>query len=157
MRDRLIVALFTDRIEVNRQRVSALAASGALLRRLWTADFSIRQTAPMLAEVPMVQEKLEAATRVIQPAAVGTPKYLRPAIAFSSADTDAQEAAQANPVVRQAIEEAQRRAAGWALGWITVTPAKAGVQPQRGLRAAACIRSARRVWTPAFAGVTAGN
>lgn len=116
LRDRLIVSLFTDRIEVNRQRVSALAASGALLRRLWSADFRIQPRpvveAAVAEEAPAVVEKLEAATRVIPPAAVGMPAHLRPALAFTGADEELDEAHD-NPVVRQVIEDARKRAVGW--------------------------------------------
>jgi len=109
LRDRLIVSLFTDRLEVNHQRVSGIAASMALLRRLWSADLRIQQTAAVIEEVPVSEEKLEAATRVIPPAATGTPAHLRPAVAFSNAKVDDEEA-RSNPVVMQAIEEAWRRA-----------------------------------------------
>jgi cellulose synthase (UDP-forming) len=109
LRDRLIVSLFTDRMEVNRQRVSGLAASMAMLRRLWSADLRVTQGAVVAEEAPVVEEKLEAATRVIPPAAVGTPPHLRPAVAFSNATLD-DEAVRENPVVMQAIEEAWRRA-----------------------------------------------
>ena len=109
LRDRLIVALFTDRIEVNRQRVSGLAASMAMVRRLWSADLTIQKNMAMPEEVPVSQEKLAAATRVVPPAATGTPPHLRPAIAFNSAGLDDQ-AVRDNPVVMQAIEDAWRRA-----------------------------------------------
>lgn len=109
LRDRLIVSLFTDRLEVNRQRVSGIAASMALLRRLWSADLRIQQTAAVIEEVPVSEEKLEAATRVIPPAATGTPPHLRPVVAFSNARVDDEEA-RGNPVVMQAIEEAWLRA-----------------------------------------------
>ena len=109
LRDRLIVSMFTDRLEVNHQRVSGLAASMAMLRRLWSADLRVQQTAAVVEEAPVIQEKLEAATRVIPPAATGTPPHLRPAVAFSNARVDDEEA-RANPVVMQALEEAWRRA-----------------------------------------------
>lgn len=109
LRDRLIVSLFTNGIEVNRQRVSGLAASMAMLRRLWSADLTIQQNLPMIEEEPVAQEKLEAATRVIPPAGTGTPPHLRPAIAFASTGLD-DEDVRDNPVVMQAIEDAWRRA-----------------------------------------------
>ena len=72
IRDRLIVALFTDRIEANASRPSSLAVAAAVLKRLWTADLTIRgmnratdDAAPM-PQAP--QPKLEPATRRIEPA-----------------------------------------------------------------------------------------
>jgi cellulose synthase (UDP-forming) len=109
LRDRLIVSLFTNRIEINRQRVSGLAASMAMLRRLWSADLTIQQNLQLAEEVVEPQEKLEAATRVIPPAATGTPPHLRPAVGFDNARMDDEEVRN-NPVVMQAIEDAWRRA-----------------------------------------------
>jgi cellulose synthase (UDP-forming) len=109
LRDRLIVSLFTNRIEINRQRVSGLAASMAMLRRLWSADLTIQQNLQVAEEVAEPQEKLEAATRVIPPAATGTPPHLRPVVGFDNARMDDEEVRN-NPVVMQAIEDAWRRA-----------------------------------------------
>ena len=69
IRDRLIVSLFTNGMNVNAQRPSALAVAGAIVRRLWSADLSIRAQAADApeeeAEAPV--EKLSAATRCIPP------------------------------------------------------------------------------------------
>jgi cellulose synthase (UDP-forming) len=70
VRDRLIVWLFTNRIEVNAQRPSALAVAGAVIRRLWQADLTVHAI-PAIAPQPEAPEiKLSAATRLIEPAAV---------------------------------------------------------------------------------------
>jgi cellulose synthase (UDP-forming) len=71
-RDRLIVALFTKPMEVNVQRPTAMAVAGAVIRRLWSADLSIReQAAPIAPPVPSLPEaKLTAATRCVPPASV---------------------------------------------------------------------------------------
>ena len=67
IRDRLIVALFTDEIGANAHRPSAMAVAAAVVKRLWTADLSVGGTsAPTVAPEP-VQEKLAAATRVMLP------------------------------------------------------------------------------------------
>lgn len=70
IRDRLIVALFTDRIEANSSRPSSLAVAGAVIKRLWTADLTLRDTArvPVPPERQLSQVKLEPATRRIEPA-----------------------------------------------------------------------------------------
>ena len=69
IRDRLIVSLFTNGMNVNAQRPSALAVAGAIVRRPWSADLSIRAQAADApeeeAEAPV--EKLSAATRCIPP------------------------------------------------------------------------------------------
>ncbi|MCW2388226.1 cellulose synthase (UDP-forming) [Sphingobium sp. B11D3B] len=68
IRDRLIVSLFTNGMNVNAQRPSALAVAGAIVRRLWSADLSIRAQAASAPEAPEVPvEKLSAATRCIAP------------------------------------------------------------------------------------------
>lgn len=51
IRDRLIVWLFTNPIDINRRSISTLQASIKLLRRLWSADLGIHQndeTPPLL-------------------------------------------------------------------------------------------------------------
>ena len=70
LRDRLIVSLFTNGMNVNAQRPSALTVAGAILRRLWAADLSIRAqpaSMPLAAQAPAVVEKLSAQTRLIPP------------------------------------------------------------------------------------------
>lgn len=68
LRDRLIVSLFTAPIGVNAQRPSSLTVAAAILKRLWSADLSLRGVAGPASggeEAPIV--KLEPATRRIDP------------------------------------------------------------------------------------------
>jgi cellulose synthase (UDP-forming) len=67
LRDRLIVDLFTNRIDVNGQRPSALAVAGAVIRRLWAADLTVRQTPQLAQAAPEPKGKLSAETRLIAP------------------------------------------------------------------------------------------
>ena len=105
LRDRLIVSLFTNPIGINRQSASASQVTHALLRRLWEADLRVRQTAAPVEEVPVVEQKLEPATRVIAPTAIGMRPYLRPAAAFSG--TVEEEIAAAREAI--VLEQAPRR------------------------------------------------
>lgn len=67
LRDRLIVSLFTDKIDMNVQRPASFAVALAILKRLWVADLSVGDTVKT-APVPAVpEEKLEPATRLIVP------------------------------------------------------------------------------------------
>jgi cellulose synthase (UDP-forming) len=105
LRDRLIVSLFTNRIEVNRQPASASQVTRALISRLWEADLRVRQTAAPAEEVAIAEEKLAPATRVIPPAAIGMRHYLQPAAAFSGTVEEEIEAARET----LALEQVQRR------------------------------------------------
>lgn len=67
LRDRLIISLFTDRMEVNAQRPSSLAVARAVIRRLWTADLSLAGPVTQVARPAAPEAKLEAATRLIAP------------------------------------------------------------------------------------------
>lgn len=67
LRDRLIVALFTDEIRINALRPSALAVAMAVAKRLWLADLRIVDTVSRAADPEPVVEKLSAATRVVAP------------------------------------------------------------------------------------------
>lgn len=68
LRERLIVALFTNGMNVNAQRPSALAVAGAVLKRLWSADLSVRQEPTTALETTTgPAEKLSAITRLIPP------------------------------------------------------------------------------------------
>jgi cellulose synthase (UDP-forming) len=63
IRDRLIVHLFTGRMEVNTLRPGALAAAVAIIRRLWLAD--MRTADSVHGHSAIAEEKLSAETRVI--------------------------------------------------------------------------------------------
>lgn len=73
LRDRLIVALFTDRIEANARRPSSLAVAGAVLRRLWTADLTIANMGTAAPQEEAPQPKLDPATRRIAPLSKAAP------------------------------------------------------------------------------------
>lgn len=89
LRDRLIVALFTDKIEMNAQRPSALEVAIAILKRLWVADLSIGDTAKPTPVTPAAEEKMSAATRVIAP----TPAKVTSSMPAVSDDEDGELAA----------------------------------------------------------------
>lgn len=74
LRDRLIVALFTDEIRINSVRPSALAVAMAVAKRIWSADLRIVDVLPRAPEQGPVLEKLSATTRVIVPMAGGEGK-----------------------------------------------------------------------------------
>lgn len=67
IRDRLIVALFTNPIEANMQRPSSFAVALAVVRRLWSADLTLRDLTGAMPETEAPQVKLEPATRRIEP------------------------------------------------------------------------------------------
>ncbi|WP_242126277.1 glycosyltransferase [Sphingobium sp. Sx8-8] len=67
LRDRLIVSLFTDEIEINSLRPSALAVAVAVAKRIWSADLRIADAPSRIPEQRPVAEKLSAATRVLAP------------------------------------------------------------------------------------------
>lgn len=69
LRDRLIVALFTDEIRINTLRPSALAVAMAVAKRIWSADLRIVDALPRAPEQEPVLTKLSATTRVIAPTA----------------------------------------------------------------------------------------
>ncbi len=69
VRDRLIVWLFTNHIEANTQRPSALAVAGAVIRRLWSADLTIHPVPVVVQEPEAPEVKFPPATRVVAPAA----------------------------------------------------------------------------------------
>ncbi|WP_313805464.1 glycosyltransferase family 2 protein [Sphingobium sp.] len=67
LRDRLIVALFTDEIRINALRPSALAVAIAVAKRLWSADLRIVEAPPRATALTPASDKLSAMTRVIAP------------------------------------------------------------------------------------------
>lgn len=88
LRDRLIVALFTDRIEMNAQRPSSLVVAMAILKRLWVADLSTGDTAKPAAGPVPPEQKLEPATRLVipTPEQAARAKALRDRTAMASDD-----------------------------------------------------------------------
>jgi len=84
LRDRLIVSLFTNGMEVNAYRPSAIAVAGALIKRIWSADLSIRQEAPVAVESAQPAQKLDAITRLVPPSNRQDLKTPRPRLAASS-------------------------------------------------------------------------
>jgi len=68
VRDQLIIALFTNRIEANAQRPSSLAVAGAVLQRIWSADLSASESTSQTSAPEMPEIKLEPAARLIAPA-----------------------------------------------------------------------------------------
>ncbi|QPI72255.1 glycosyltransferase [Sphingobium sp. Cam5-1] len=73
IRDRLIVALFTNEIRINTVRPSAAAAALAVAKRLWLADLRTTEVLSRIADRDPAPEKLSATTRVV-PAAPQGPK-----------------------------------------------------------------------------------
>lgn len=73
IRDRLIVALFTNEIQINAVRPSAAAATLAVAKRLWLADLRTTEVDSRIANSDLAPEKLSATTRVV-PSAVQAPK-----------------------------------------------------------------------------------
>ena len=73
IRDRLIVALFTNDIRINAVRPSAAAAALAVAKRLWLADLRTPEIHSRIADVNPAPEKLSATTRVV-PSAAQAPK-----------------------------------------------------------------------------------
>ena len=73
IRDRLIVALFTNEIRINAVRPSAAAAALAVVKRLWLADLRTTEVHSRIADMNPAPEKLSATTRVV-PAAPQGPK-----------------------------------------------------------------------------------
>ena len=68
LRDRLIVSLFTNGMDVNALRPSALAVAGSLVKRLWSADLSLRPQIAIPAQEPEpAVEKLSAIARLVPP------------------------------------------------------------------------------------------
>ena len=78
LRDRLIVALFTDEIRTNIVRPSALAVAMAVAKRIWSADLRKVDVLPRAPDQRPVLEKLSAATRVIVPVASAEGKAADP-------------------------------------------------------------------------------
>ncbi|HKY80722.1 MAG TPA: glycosyltransferase [Sphingobium sp.] len=68
-RDRLIVTLFTGRIDMNAQRPSSGAVAAAILRRLWLADLRAGVAVRPGPGSVSVEEKLVPASRLIPPGA----------------------------------------------------------------------------------------
>lgn len=73
IRDRLIVALFTNEIQINAVRPSAAAAALAVAKRLWLADLRTTEVDSRIANSDLAPQKLSATTRVV-PSAVQAPK-----------------------------------------------------------------------------------
>ena len=71
IRDRLIVALFTNEIQINAVRPSAAAAALAVAKRLWLADLRTTEVDSRIADRDPAPEKLSATTRVVPAAAQG--------------------------------------------------------------------------------------
>lgn len=93
VRDRLVVALFSNGVDVNAHRPSALAVAGAVVRRIWSADLTVAAGNPQAASAEPTpapaQEKLSAETRVIDPTGRPDLKPERPQVAAANGQDDA--------------------------------------------------------------------